>query len=137
MSTHVKRLIIKSVSVIYSRDNKEVYVSNPTDFPDVNDSTLRVKEVQEPIVKASIIVPEGMHMVLALHGLQSLCINFSRVFRRNDGPLLFSTRRGSRPQIPRLRDRIFLAHHAYMYTTSKWSCDRLLQSIKESEFWFR
>ncbi|KAF7778547.1 hypothetical protein Agabi119p4_2892 [Agaricus bisporus var. burnettii] len=44
--------------VIYSRDDKEVLVSNPTDFPDVNDSTLRVKEVQEPIVKASIIVPE-------------------------------------------------------------------------------
>ncbi|KAF9447669.1 translation factor GUF1, mitochondrial [Macrolepiota fuliginosa MF-IS2] len=44
--------------VLYWRDDKEVYVSNPTDFPDVNDSTLRVKEVQEPIVKASIIVPE-------------------------------------------------------------------------------
>ncbi|EMD38064.1 hypothetical protein CERSUDRAFT_134612 [Gelatoporia subvermispora B] len=33
-------------------------VSNPTEFPDVTDSTNRVVEVQEPIVKASIIVPQ-------------------------------------------------------------------------------
>lgn len=32
----------------------------------MNDSTLRVKEVQEPIVKASIIVPEGMHELCIL-----------------------------------------------------------------------
>ncbi|KAF7970214.1 hypothetical protein HWV62_24738 [Athelia sp. TMB] len=42
--------------VIY-KDRTEI-VSNPTDFPDVTDSTGRVKEVQEPIVKASIIVPD-------------------------------------------------------------------------------
>jgi translation elongation factor EF-4 len=34
-------------------------VSNPTDFPDVADAASKVKEVQEPVVKASIIVPEG------------------------------------------------------------------------------
>ena len=34
-------------------------VSNPTDFPDVGDPASKVKEVQEPIVKASIIVPDG------------------------------------------------------------------------------
>lgn len=34
-------------------------ISNPTEFPEVTDPGARVKEIQEPIVKASIIVPEG------------------------------------------------------------------------------
>ncbi|KAH9966832.1 GTP-binding protein lepa [Russula dissimulans] len=42
--------------VVY-RD-RTVMVSNPTDFPDVVDTSAHVREVQEPIVKASIIVPE-------------------------------------------------------------------------------
>ena len=44
--------------VIYQ--HKEVTISNPTEFPEVGDSGQRVKEIQEPVVKASIIVPEGM-----------------------------------------------------------------------------
>ena len=43
--------------VVY-RD-RTVIVSNPTDFPDIMDTSAHVREVQEPIVKASIIVPEG------------------------------------------------------------------------------
>lgn len=43
--------------VVYK--DKETIISNPTYFPDVGDTGLRVKEVQEPVVKASIIVPEG------------------------------------------------------------------------------
>jgi translation factor GUF1, mitochondrial len=43
-----------SFAVVY-RDREE-FISNPTHFPD---SFLQVKEVQEPVVKASIIVPEG------------------------------------------------------------------------------
>ncbi|TFK54694.1 GTP-binding protein lepa [Heliocybe sulcata] len=42
--------------VIYK--DREVYVSNPTNFPDVTNPTSQVKEVQEPVVNASIIVPE-------------------------------------------------------------------------------
>ncbi|KAJ8079104.1 Translation factor guf1 mitochondrial [Marasmius tenuissimus] len=42
--------------VIY-RD-KEVFISNPTEFPDASDPSSKVKEIQEPVVKASIIVPE-------------------------------------------------------------------------------
>ncbi|KAF8912048.1 translation factor GUF1, mitochondrial [Gymnopilus junonius] len=38
--------------------DKEVVISNPTDFPDVSDMGVHVKEIQEPVVKASIIVPE-------------------------------------------------------------------------------
>ncbi|KAF8965297.1 Guf1 protein [Flammula alnicola] len=38
--------------------DKEVLISNPTDFPDIGDMGIRVKEIQEPVVKASIIVPE-------------------------------------------------------------------------------
>ncbi|CAK5277610.1 unnamed protein product [Mycena citricolor] len=42
--------------VVY-RDH-EVFISNPTEFPDSVEWTSKVQEVQEPIVKASIIVPE-------------------------------------------------------------------------------
>jgi translation factor GUF1, mitochondrial len=48
------------VLVIY-KDNKEVFISNPTEFPDVADSTSKVKDIQEPIVTASIIMPQGLH----------------------------------------------------------------------------
>lgn len=34
-------------------------ISNPTDFPEVTDTSMKVKEVQEPMVDASIVVPEG------------------------------------------------------------------------------
>jgi translation factor GUF1, mitochondrial len=34
-------------------------ISNPTQFPDVQDPRTQVVEVQEPMVKASIIVPHG------------------------------------------------------------------------------
>jgi len=39
--------------------DRTVVVSNPTDFPDTTDAASKVKEVQEPVVKASIIIPEG------------------------------------------------------------------------------
>lgn len=39
--------------------DRTVIVSNPTDFPDTTDAASKVKEIQEPVVKASIIVPEG------------------------------------------------------------------------------
>jgi translation factor GUF1, mitochondrial len=53
--------------------DRTVMVSNPTEFPDVTDSASRVKEVQEPIVKATIIVPEGLSFLLirVLAGLSS------------------------------------------------------------------
>ncbi|GBE81780.1 Translation factor GUF1, mitochondrial [Sparassis crispa] len=38
--------------------DRTAIVSNPTDFPDVTDSANRVKEIQEPIVNASIVVPQ-------------------------------------------------------------------------------
>jgi translation elongation factor EF-4 len=41
-------------AVVYK--DREEFISNPTHFPD---NFLQVKEVQEPVVKASIIVPEG------------------------------------------------------------------------------
>jgi translation elongation factor EF-4 len=39
--------------------DKEVFISNPTEFPEVTDTSNKVKEIQEPVVKASIIAPEG------------------------------------------------------------------------------
>jgi translation factor GUF1, mitochondrial len=45
--------------VIY-KDNTEAFVSNPTEFPDVADFASKIKEVQEPIVRASIIMPQGL-----------------------------------------------------------------------------
>ena len=38
--------------------DKEIFVSNPTEFPDLSDASNKVQEVQEPVVNASIIVPE-------------------------------------------------------------------------------
>lgn len=40
------------------RDRIET-ISNPTDFPDVVNGSGKVIEVQEPVVDACIIVPEG------------------------------------------------------------------------------
>ncbi|KAH9928534.1 GTP-binding protein lepa [Epithele typhae] len=56
-------VIITAPTVPYQvvhRDGSTSFVSNPTDFPDTADYAAggRVKEVLEPIVKASIIVPE-------------------------------------------------------------------------------
>ena len=50
-----------SPEVIYRErgTDRTVVVSNPTDFPDTTDTASKVKEVQEPVVKASIIVPDG------------------------------------------------------------------------------
>ena len=52
-------LCLTSTNLVIYRTTKEVFVSNPTEFPEVADTASRVKEIQEPIVKASIIVPEG------------------------------------------------------------------------------
>ncbi|KAJ3744931.1 P-loop containing nucleoside triphosphate hydrolase protein [Lentinula detonsa] len=43
--------------IIYT-DGTHKFVSNPTEFPDMSESTTKVREIQEPVVKASIIVPE-------------------------------------------------------------------------------
>lgn len=46
--------------------DRTVIVSNPTEFPDITDTTTKVREVQEPMVKASIIVPDGQLPLFAL-----------------------------------------------------------------------
>ncbi|KLO10549.1 Guf1 protein [Schizopora paradoxa] len=53
-------VIITAPSVPYKivyRD-RVTMISNPTDFPDLSDSSNKILEVQEPVVNASIIVPE-------------------------------------------------------------------------------
>ncbi|PPQ99995.1 hypothetical protein CVT26_009277 [Gymnopilus dilepis] len=57
---HDANVIITAPTVPYKiiYKDKEVIISNPTDFPDVGDLGIRVREIQEPVVKASIIVPE-------------------------------------------------------------------------------
>ncbi|KAJ7709647.1 GTP-binding protein lepa [Mycena rosella] len=57
---HDANIIVTAPTVPYKivYKDKEVYVSNPTEFPDAVDAASKVKEIQEPIVKASIIVPE-------------------------------------------------------------------------------
>lgn len=54
------RIIVTAPTVPYKvvyRTGKEVFVSNPTEFPET-DAASRIKEIQEPFVRASIIVPE-------------------------------------------------------------------------------
>lgn len=53
-------VIITSPSVPYEvvyKGGKTKMVSNPVDFPDPHD--MKVIEVREPMVKATIIVPDG------------------------------------------------------------------------------
>lgn len=54
-------VIITAPTVPYKVEyhNRTEFVSNPTEFPEVADSRERVTSVQEPIVNATIIVPEG------------------------------------------------------------------------------
>jgi translation elongation factor EF-4 len=49
------------LKVVY-RD-RTVLISNPVAFPETTDSSLRVKEVREPVVKATIIVPERAYLL--------------------------------------------------------------------------
>jgi translation elongation factor EF-4 len=52
--------LLNSLNPVVYRDNRGVVtVSNPTEFPEVTDASSKVKEVREPVVKASIIIPEG------------------------------------------------------------------------------
>ncbi|KAF9227814.1 GTP-binding protein lepa [Gyrodon lividus] len=57
---HDASIIVTAPTVPYKVVYKDrtVIVSNPTEFPDLSDASSGVKEVQEPVVKASIIVPE-------------------------------------------------------------------------------
>ncbi|KAH9001105.1 GTP-binding protein lepa [Lactarius akahatsu] len=57
---HDAKIVVTAPTVPYKVVYKDrtVIVSNPTDFPDIIDTSMHVREVQEPIVKASIIVPE-------------------------------------------------------------------------------
>ncbi len=53
-------VIITSPSVPYEviyRDGKRNFISNPVDFPDPHDH--KVVELREPMVRATIIVPDG------------------------------------------------------------------------------
>ena len=54
-------------------------ISNPTQFPEVGDAGQRIKEIQEPVVKASIIVPEGITKYL-LHQQLLTSLNFIEYF---------------------------------------------------------
>jgi translation elongation factor EF-4 len=69
--------------VVY-RD-RTVIVSNPTDFPDIVETSTQVREVQEPIVKASIIIPEGLSAVIKAEFANQTTY---RISWRDDGPLL-------------------------------------------------
>ena len=64
-SDHRGHVRANTFIVVY-RD-RTVIVSNPTDFPDIVDTSSHVREVQEPIVKATIIVPEGLLALFILN----------------------------------------------------------------------
>ena len=89
---YIPRYVTLNDSLVVYRDGKERFVSNPTEFPDTGDATSKVVEIQEPIVKATIIVPEGMYLCLEHnHSLpnssHSMCY---RILRSHDGPVLFA-----------------------------------------------
>ncbi|EJU05637.1 Guf1 protein [Dacryopinax primogenitus] len=55
---------------IIDNKGKEVIISNPSDFPDPADFSGKIQEVQEPMVKATIILPHEY-----LGGMMELCSN--------------------------------------------------------------
>jgi len=84
--------------VVY-RD-RTLVVSNPVDFPDVLGATSGVKEIQEPVVAATIVVPQG------------------GISWRDDGPLLCPPRR--RPRSPLFRYlRNVIADHLNLYAATE------------------
>ncbi|WOO82147.1 Translation factor GUF1, mitochondrial [Vanrija pseudolonga] len=53
-------VIVTAPTVPYKlvyRDGKEEYISNPAEFPDVTDTRFKVERVEEPMVNATIFVP--------------------------------------------------------------------------------
>ncbi|KAF9792368.1 P-loop containing nucleoside triphosphate hydrolase protein [Thelephora terrestris] len=75
--------------------DRTVIVSNPTDFPDTTDAASKVKEVQEPVVKASIIVPEVTESVEYLGEMMDLCF----VHRGEELEYKYLDSSGSSPRI--------------------------------------
>src|ERR1700731_1845827 len=72
--------------VVYA--NRTDVISNPTEFPDSTDPAFGIKEVQEPVVKASIIVPQGQpYPFNSSAGIET---EPDRVFGQHYGALLLS-----------------------------------------------
>ncbi len=82
-SDHGSHIRTNTLTVVY-RDRTAI-VSNPTDFPDIVETSSQVHEVQEPIVKANIIVPEGLS---AFFKTDSANHTSHRIPGRDDGPML-------------------------------------------------
>ena len=71
--------------------DRQEFISNPTAFPDVTDSTSKVKEIQEPTVRASIIVPQG-DTALTIFGISRLTCNYLPEYLGDMMDLCFSHR---------------------------------------------
>ena len=67
------RPFIYGPPVVY-RGHTEI-ISNPTDFPDLSDTTFKVIEVQEPMVKVTIVVPGGEDPLSTERGSWNPCIS--------------------------------------------------------------
>jgi translation factor GUF1, mitochondrial len=60
INIHVLSITSPTVPYKIVYKDRVVTISNPTDFPDGYETTHIVVEVQEPMVNATIIVPQGM-----------------------------------------------------------------------------
>ena len=91
---------------VLHRDGKTSIVSNPTDFPEPADfaSGGRAKAVQEPIVKASIIVPESQYH-LAISSTSSFLFPVAHDCFSRTPLLLFTASHRADPTAP--FDRVF------------------------------
>lgn len=71
-------MIITAPTVPYKlhhRSGKETFVSNPSDFPETHDSSSGIVKIEEPIVNATIFVPnryigEMMDLCARYRGVQ-------------------------------------------------------------------
>lgn len=127
----IQDLLLNPFLVIYK--DKEGIISNPTDFPDVSDIGVRVKSIQEPVVNASIIVPEGMSFALIhIQKINDEPLTL-RVFWWHDGTLLLPSRWRSRTSLPRLRNNLG-QDHIDLRSSSQRNRYRLLWSTKKPQF---
>lgn len=87
-STSREAYVLTCISVVW-KDGKETFISNPTDFPEPHDSNWwQVQEIQEPVVNATIIVPQGLSHC---PGQASMYLrHVSRLPGRHDGPMFLS-----------------------------------------------
>lgn len=135
--------------VVYN-DGKEVYISNPVEFPEVSDSKMKVSHVEEPMskywpcLKCNESPLMNVQKLMPLYLSPTACIPCQyplsttdnccyRLYWTYDGSLCSVSRRSTRIPHPGKQWSCRPAIHP----SALWNCDWILFRTEESEFWIR